>query len=86
VLEGSGLTVDGADLVAHGVADQAVVGLEHHEHVVHAELLGGGRRPGGLAVPAALVGDGLPQLVAPGLDVAVGGGDGVLAVGGGSDH
>lgn len=78
--------MDGADLVAHGVADQKVFGVEHHKDLVHAELLGGRRRPGGLVVRAALEGDGLTPLVASGLDVAVRGGDGVVTVGGGGDH
>lgn len=78
--------MDGADLVAHGVADQLVVGVEHDEDLVHAELLGGRRRPAGLVVRAALEGDGLAPLVAPGLHAAVGEGDGVVAVGGRRDH
>lgn len=72
--------MDGADLVAHGVADQVVFGVEHHEDLVHAELLGGRRLPDGLVVWAALEGDGLTPLVAFGLDGAVGGGDGVITV------
>lgn len=75
-----------ADLVAHGVADQMVVSIEHHKDLVHAELLGGRRRPGGLVMLAALEGDSLAPLVASGLDGAVRGGDGVVAVGGGGDH
>lgn len=85
-VEVSELTVDGADLVAHGVADQMVVGIKHHEDLVHAELLGGRCHPGGFVVWAALEGDGLTPLVASGLDSAVRGGDGVVTVGGGSDH
>lgn len=73
--------MDGSDLVAHGVADQTVVGIEHHKDLVHAELLGGRRRPGGLVMWAALEGDSLSPLVASGLDVTVRGGDGVVAVG-----
>ncbi|XP_034722409.1 uncharacterized protein LOC117941512 [Etheostoma cragini] len=68
-----GLTVDRADLVAHGVADQMVVLVEHHKDLVHAELLGGGRRAGHLGVRAALEADGLAPLVAPGLGAAAGG-------------
>lgn len=78
--------MDGADLVAHGVADQTVVGIEHHKDLVHAELLRRRRRPDGFVVWAALEGDSLTPLVAPGLDGAVRRGDGVVAVGGGSDH
>ena len=80
------LTVDRADLVAHGIADQMVVGVKHHEDLVHAELLGGWRRPGGLVVRAAMESDGLAPLVASGVDFAIGGSDGVVAVGRGSDH
>lgn len=78
--------MDGADLVAHGVADQMVAGIEHHKDLVHAELLGGWRRPGGLVMRAALEGDRLTPLVAPGLEATMRGGDCVVAVGGGSDH
>lgn len=80
------LTVDGANLVAHGVADQMVVRVEHHKDLVHAELLGGWCCPGGLVMRAALEGDGLTPLVASGLYLAIRGGDGVVAVGGGGDH
>lgn len=82
----SGLTVHRADPVAHGVADQVVVGVKHHKDLVHAELLGGQLRPDGRVVLAALEGDRLTPLVASGLDGAAGRGDGVVAVGGGSDH
>lgn len=82
----SELTVHRADLVAHGVASQIVLRIEHHKDLVHAELLGGRRRPDGLVVWAALEGDSLTPLVASGLDAAVRGGDGVVAVGGRSDH
>lgn len=82
----SGLTVHRADPVAHGVADQVVLSVKHHKDLVHAELLGGQLRPDGLVVLAALEGDRLTPLVASGLDGAVGRGDGVVAVGGGSDH
>lgn len=78
--------MDGADLVAHGVAYQVVVGVEHHKDLVHAELLDRWRRPVGLIMRAALEGDGLTPVVVSGLDVAIRGGDGVVAVGGGSDH
>ncbi len=82
----SGLTVDRADLVAHGVADQMVVSIEHHKDLVHAELLGGRSCSDGLVMRTALEGDSLTPLVASGLDAAVGGGDGVVTVGGRSDH
>lgn len=85
-LEASELTVDGADSVAHGVADQMVGGIVHHKDLVHAELLGGRCRPAGLIMRAALEGDSLTPLVGSGLHFAIRGGDGVLSVGGGSDH
>ena len=64
--------MDGADLVAHGVADQIVLGIEHHKDLVHAELLRGHRRPAGLVVRAALEGDGLTPLEGPGFSGAIG--------------
>lgn len=63
-----------------------VVSIKHHKDLVHAELLGGRRRPGGLVMWAALEGDCLTPLVASDLDVAFRGGDGVVAVGGRSNH
>lgn len=75
-----------ADLVAHGVADQMVVSIEHHKDLVHAELLGGRGPSDGLVVWAALEGDSLTPLIASGLDSAIRRGDGVVTVGGGSDH
>ncbi len=63
-----------------------VVSIEHHKDLVHTELLGGRRRPGGLIMLAALESDSLAPLVASSLDRTVRGGDGVVAVGGRSDH
>lgn len=66
------LTVDRADLVAHGEADQVIICVKHHKDLVDAQLLCGRGPPGGLLMGAALKGDGLTPLVAPGLDDALG--------------
>lgn len=63
-----------------------VVSIEHHKDLIHTKLLGGRRRPGGLVMLAALEGDSLAPLVASGLDGTIRGGDGVVAVGGRSNH
>lgn len=78
--------MDRADLVAHGVADHAVVRVEHHKDLVHAEQLGGRGPSHGLLLRAALEKDMLTPLVASVVDGTVGRGDCVVAVGGGSDH
>lgn len=63
-----------------------VVSIEHHKDLVHTELLGGWCCTGGLVMFAALEGDCLTPLVSSALDVAFRGGDGVVAVGGRSNH
>lgn len=81
----SELTEDRADLVAHSVADHAVVSVEHHKDLVHAEQLGGRSPSHGLLLWAAFEKDKLTPPVASVLDATVGPGDCVVAVGGGSD-
>lgn len=78
--------MDWADLVAHGVADHAVFWVEHHEDLVNAELLSGRSPPDYLIVWAALKHDVLAPVIAPVVDGSIRRGDGVVAVGGGSDH
>lgn len=79
------LTVDVADLVGHGEADD-VVGVVHDKHLVHVEHLRGPHVSQGVAVLAALEGDGLTPLVRPGLSGAVGQVEYVVPGGGGGDH
>lgn len=79
------LTVDVPDLVGHGEAED-VVGVVHDEHLVHVKHLRGPHVSQGVAVLAALEGDGLTPLVRPCLSGAVGQGDGVVPGGGGGDH
>lgn len=64
--------MDRADLVAHGEADQVIICIKHHKDLVDAQLLCGRGPPSGLLMRAALKGDGLTPLVAPGLDDALG--------------
>lgn len=83
--QGRDLTVDVPDLVGHGKADD-VVGVVQDEHLVHVEHLRGSHVPQGVAVLAALEGDGLTPLVRPGLGGAVGQEERVVPGGGGGDH
>lgn len=62
----------GADLVACGVADQFVGCVKQDKDLVHTKLLGGWCRPDGFIMGAAVEGDGLTPVVAPGLDAAIG--------------
>lgn len=80
--------VDGANLVAHGVADKMVVSVKHDKDLVYTELLGGQccPSPPRLIMWAALKGDGLTPLATSCLDISVRRGDGVVAAGGGSDQ
>lgn len=80
------LTVDRANLVAHGKADQIIICVKHHKDLVNAQLLCGRGPPIGIFMRAALKGDGLPPLVGPGFYGALRKGDGVFTVRGGSDH
>lgn len=54
------LLTDGADLVAHGIADELVGRVIHDEHLVHAELLAGWYGADGITIRAALERDLLP--------------------------
>lgn len=65
------LTIDVSDLVAHGEADELIASVVHDKHLVHAEHLGGFDVSQGLAVLAALEGDGLTPLIRPGVGGAV---------------
>lgn len=56
----SELLTDGADLVAHGIADELVGRVVHDEHLVYAELLAGWYRANGFSMRAALERDPLP--------------------------
>lgn len=85
VCRGAAVTVDGADLVAHGVADELVAEVVHDEDLVHAELLGGDSDPAGLVVGAALEQHRLPPLEGPGLRGPVGHPQRVVPGGGGRD-
>lgn len=67
-----GLTVDGTNLVAHGEADQVIIGVKHHKDLVDAQLLRGRGPHVGISMRAALKGDSLTPLVAPGLHGATG--------------
>lgn len=78
--------MDGSDLVAHGVADELVGRVVHDEHLVDAELLGGGRRAHPLVVLAALEADGLAPAVAQRLDATLGQADRVVTPRGRGDH
>lgn len=78
--------MDRANLVAHGEADQVIIRVKHHKDLVNAQLLCGRGPPIGIFVRAALKGDGLTPLVAPGLYGALRGGDGVFTVRRGGDH
>lgn len=64
--------MDRADLVAHGEADQVVIRVKHHKDLVDAQLLCSRGPPTGIFMSAALKGDGLTPLVAPGLHGALG--------------
>lgn len=64
--------MDRTNLVAHGEADQVIIGVKHHKDLVDAQLLRGRGPPVGVSVRAALKGDGLTPLVAPGLHGALG--------------
>lgn len=75
-----------ADLVAHGVAYHAVFWIEHHEDLVNAELLSGRGPPDYPIVWAALKHNVLAPVIAPVVDGSVRRRDGVVSVGGGSDH
>lgn len=77
------LTVHVPDLVAHGVPHQLMLGVVHDKHLFHSQHLGLGHLPGGLGMGAALVGDGLPPLVFPGLRGTILQADHVLTRGGG---
>lgn len=54
------LLTDGADLVAHGIADELVGRVVHDEHLVHAELLAGWYGANKVRVQAAVERDSLP--------------------------
>lgn len=63
--------MDGADLVAHGVADELVGRVVHDENLVDGELLRRGQLAGTLVMLAALEGDGLAPIVAQLLDATL---------------
>lgn len=80
------LTVDGADLVAHGEADQLVAGVVHDEDLVDAELLARRHSAQDLLVRAALELDALRPQVAVRANATVGHANGVIPPRGGRDH
>ena len=87
---GAALTAHGSYLVAHGVSDQLVLCVVHHEDLVHAQLLGLGRTLSPVVLTTVIMGtaleaDGLPPLEGLGLHLPTGQVDGVLPVGGGGD-
>lgn len=80
------LTVDVADLVAHGEPDEFIISVVQDKDLVHAEHLGGFHVSQRLVMLAALEGDGLTPLVRPGLSGAVGQAHYVVPSGGRGDH
>lgn len=84
-LQNKALT-DGADLVAHGVADELVGRVIHDENLIHAELMAGWDWLRGLGMRAALKTNALPPKVHQSLGRTVREGHLVFPSGGGGDH
>ncbi len=80
------LTVDGADLVARGEADQLVAGVVHDEDLVDAELLARRRSAQDLLVWTALELDALRPDVAVCASATVRHANGVIPPRRGRDH